>query len=924
MESSYYHQNNHKNLTIKNNNKINISKYLSKIISIKKIKLYSGVSKNKKNYDNSESKIEDQSQLLAKKELEIKTLKLKCEKLQEENNKYQLQKNIYLNNNKQNTSSNFPLKNEIKALWEKFSKINILNNFIDFEDEPEIIFHIISELFLLSNKLIKEKNEFKFREISKIMGVKNNSLVIKDIEDKFKNFMKEHLDEIYLDLNSNNFIYEYKQKIKKIFKEKIINKKDDVNKEKIYKTFCDILEQNDFKEILKDINDLILITQYNEPPLSFNIEPNFINRKIKIIQIKKKKNYIILNDSIIKCINYIIILNPPQLKNGIYYFNNLKTIIMPFNRNYSEYSLVMEKEEIKDIFTNNDELFSTQTDINNNRLINFFNQKNSNINLIDNYNNTIKKLKINNKFKKSIGMFSNMDLNIRKKKKIKNLEINDSLKKKYEKYWKTFNVENLNLFESINNKTKKKKEKPNKLISISNEKIKRPQITNYIHNTRRKYSFGYNDMLNMDKYLMSIYKSEEKNKNYIKKNLNITGNIRNWKNKNELVNSYKFIKIRKNNSNNNLINKKFIIKSTRKNSQVDFKYCKKCINLKKDSKSNSKNISKNEKKGKKVKGTLIKNFFKNKKGNLCLEEESSNNYSRTKPFETNKSNNDIKCKIKNFNINYINIGNSGNILGVNNSNIYNYNNKMKILKDNNVNKNSFLFLPIDDIQKIIENNITKNKKYSKKITKNTSVEYYNKTLNKTSKNNNKSVINTSLKKKLTWIKNENSVKVNERKNNSNNITRRDFGEKNILISNYIKSNINKKSSDILNKSKNKLNYMKKNISINNNIKEYSQYNSTLSSERKICNNTNERIYKKKIYDNFKNNIDIDLEEQNHMYIKLIKKKGTTMTTNSNKQYNLMNNRIGKKKNFNSYKEKNFTKNKTELNLCYKLEKEKNK
>ena len=139
--------------------KINLSNYLSKIISLKDIKLDSKNNQNIKNNESVESRLDYPSKLLAQKELEIKTLKIKCEKLQEENKKYQFQNNKYKTS--ENTSSNFPLKKEIKELWERFARIDILNNFIDFENDPEIIYHSISEMFLLSTKIIKENSEDK-------------------------------------------------------------------------------------------------------------------------------------------------------------------------------------------------------------------------------------------------------------------------------------------------------------------------------------------------------------------------------------------------------------------------------------------------------------------------------------------------------------------------------------------------------------------------------------------------------------------------------------------------------------------------------------------------------------------------------------------------------------------------------------------
>ena len=307
----------------KYSSKIDISKYLSKLLSLNNLKQEAKIQKNNEKSQISETK-ENQSALLAKKELEIRSLKLRCQKLEKENNLYIHQKNYTqkISFNNQNTSSNFPIKIEIKKLWEKFAKIDILNNFIDFENEPEIIYHIISELFLLSYKIIKEKSDYKYKEISKIMGFNNNSMIIKDIEAQFKNFVKEHLDEIFKDLETNNIILDYKRQIKDIFKEKILYKKDKDYKDKMVNILCEILEQNEFNEMVKDINDLILILNYNEPSLFLNIESNIINRKVKLVKIHNKNNYIIPNDTCDKNkdLTYIVILNPPQLKNGIYFF----------------------------------------------------------------------------------------------------------------------------------------------------------------------------------------------------------------------------------------------------------------------------------------------------------------------------------------------------------------------------------------------------------------------------------------------------------------------------------------------------------------------------------------------------------------------------------------------------------------------------
>ena len=893
---------NQKKVFNKKGNKINLSNYLSKIISLKDIKLDSKNSQNKKINELSEVLSENQSKLLAEKEEEIKTLKLRCEKLQEENKKYQFQKNI----NKENTSSNFPLKKEIKELWEKFARIDILNNFIDFENEPEIIYHIISEMFLLSSKLIKEKSENKYKEIIRVMGIKNNSMNIKDIGTQFKNFIKEHLNEIFKDLEANNFINEYKEKIKNIFKDNILKEKNNItNKDELIKIFSEILEQSDFNEIIKDINNLVLIAQYNEPSLLFNIEPNIKNRKIRLIKIKNKKNYIIPNDNTNKNIYYLIILNPPEIKNGIYYFNDLKQILMPITSNYSDNSkIIKEEEEIIDISNNDNN--TSNNNINTHILSNSFSQKGINNKKYKLTNNSEEKNNIIAIDKKMINSLRVYTLRESNEKKIKNMKKIDKgkffLYKNYEKYWRLMNDENSNFFDNYD----KIKNNNYKMINISNEKTKKKQIAKYINNKRRKNSLKFNVLLNSDKKGVPSFNSEDTIKTKAQRKLNETENIKN-KNKIDLVNSLKGATTIKN------ITKSYL-RNSKKNIKINNNYIKNQLNPKKQPKNNLLNIT-NENKKINI-NKLIKSHQKIKIGNLYMGEDLSN-----RTLENGNNNKDIKCKIKNFNINYINIENNGKILGLNNTNIYNHN-KLKLTKENNIYKNNYIYLPIDDIQKIIETNV--NKQRLKSCNKNIRNDYYNKIANKKIINH-KKYINSSMQKKLTWVKKDNSMTLNNIKNNSNNITQRHLNKRsktNLYFSNYIYSK-NKKANVDNKKYKKKLNNFRKikANTINNNIEEYSQINSTINSAKKTNNNktnhkTSEKIFKKKLYKNIINNIELDIEEKTPVYFK-IKNNKINLKNNSERKNNLnnyMNIRLGKVQVIKNNKKINISKNEVNSNL----------
>ena len=319
---------------------------------------------------------ENQKILLKKRELEIKDLKIKCQKLEQENYNYQMQ-NIILKNNfnksntnkfNNNTSSNFPIRNEIKRLWENFAKIELLNNFIDFENEPEIIYHLISELILLSDKMIKEHCLLKYQEIIKIMGMKNNSCIIKDLQTQFKKFMKEHLNEIFNYLKDKSFIDEYKSQYKDIIKKT----KDFICKnENNIKIFEEILEQNEFSDMLKNINDIILFTQFNEPTLYFKIEKVYENRKIKFIKINNdnKKEYIIVNEqgNSNSNNNAIFLLEPPCLKSGHSFYKELRPILMLIEKEIKEgFKNDKDYKDLKINKTNNDFLSNEKNNYDNN------------------------------------------------------------------------------------------------------------------------------------------------------------------------------------------------------------------------------------------------------------------------------------------------------------------------------------------------------------------------------------------------------------------------------------------------------------------------------------------------------------------------------------------------------------------------------
>ena len=742
---------------------------------------------------------ENQIILLQKRDLEIKDLKLKCQKLEQENHKYQLQ-NILLKNNsnniknnnyisENNTSSNFPIINEIKKLWENLAKVEILNNFIEFENEPEIIYHIICSLISLSDKMIKKHCLLKYQEILKIMGVKNNLVIIKDIEIQFKNFMKEHLSEIFNYLKDKSFINDYKNQLKNNVKNSIrcINENNMIILE-------DILEQNEFNDILKNINDIILFTQFHEPALFFPIEEMYEKRKVKYIQINNnnKKDYILVNDT-----NFsgnkksIVLLEPPCLKSGFVFYNELKPIIMIIEQNY---------DNSKDIIMNNE-----------NEIIEEKIKYNS-INTTSRINRNLNPDKIN--------IYSNGEKNNHNKDDIKKNEFSDYNKATIDNdsYYENKNVITIKTSRPVNKKIKTAKKlsisKDIKLedpdfcsneefgyLDKNNQKLKKVILSNKKYNKicRIKSANNYLDKkkknknkekIKFSKQNTNIIKKIETYKLYnnnFKKNLKINNNENGNSKKNIIVINYsdgnQSLSNKKNNKNitlNKYLSIPLTFKKYIKNKKLNNKIYnsvsnkkdnlaknKKCINKTNNKSSNNNIISQKSKTKINININTNNSFYKNEmliKNNKRNEEIISP--SNTKKIDFFIDNDKKNCKKKKYNNN-----NNKNVKKNYNDNI---NSNSNILK-NNYNshsnkhfsnlatnrpkksakrldsfdlKNSLVYSTIEEIKKMIDD-VYHPHKPKIIISTNSNINYNFNKKNTNKRKNNYNTINNSIKQLIS-------------------------------------------------------------------------------------------------------------------------------------------------------------------------------
>ncbi|MCQ2818401.1 MAG: hypothetical protein MJ252_14130, partial [archaeon] len=199
---------------------------------------------------------------LAQKEKDIEELQDRIEKLTKDINDLQVQKmnlnkkladinsikKVGLINN--DTGSNFPSSPQIIQTWSDFAKGDIINNFLEFEDYPEIIFHLTQELFILVKEMIIEMEDNYYHKIADILHIEldnnKNSKNYLQIKESLSILLRENLETVFNDEEYyNKFIEEYTD-----FFNKNVNKcNEDFNK---------MIKNKEFQSMVQNVKMILL------------------------------------------------------------------------------------------------------------------------------------------------------------------------------------------------------------------------------------------------------------------------------------------------------------------------------------------------------------------------------------------------------------------------------------------------------------------------------------------------------------------------------------------------------------------------------------------------------------------------------------------------------------------------------------------
>ena len=373
----------------------------------------------------------DNDYLLKQKDKKIEALQKKCE---------ELQKQLQTKNDKNtssifnsNTSTNFPVKSEIKKIWEEIALVSILDTFIDYESEPEKIFYLVNEMIVIIDKLINDFCIEIYEKVSLSLNIsKNDKKFIGEVEKVARPLIKENLNKIFIDTENKPFIDKFITLFQKSIENFNLFKYNQKDKDKINQ----ILQSKDLISMIKKIKDILLYTKFNDQQLFFKIEQDINKRQPEKIKIKNndKKNYLIINDNNINNnISAIIILKPPVLRSGFLLNSDLKTIVMLYDEN--SYKIDGNSFTISDniiLKENKNNIITTSENVN------ILQTNNNNFNCVQSLPYVIKNIKSSkNKFTKKnnhlYGINNNVKLDTINMKKLKNNSTNLNLANNSEK-----------------------------------------------------------------------------------------------------------------------------------------------------------------------------------------------------------------------------------------------------------------------------------------------------------------------------------------------------------------------------------------------------------------------------------------------------------------------------------------------------------
>ena len=272
--------------------------------------------------------------------------------LQNENTKFQ-SKIIHLERTlQQHTSSNykhllsltdttnkFPLPSQILDKWNTFANNDINCCFIEFFAYPELMFHIVQELFFIMQRMMKDSINSLLRKVLSVFGVKCSDDKCKCLFNVIKPFLQEHYYDIFIDEHStyanafdktfmSNFKLFYNREILPVIQSTLVGSisNDDIE-------VNNIIQSQSFKIMMIHVKEIVIYFELSHQQLTLHVE-DFLSRELMYVnEGDNDKEVIDVNGKTMPNYKKLILLNPPVYEDTNKPHPKYKAIILSYDEN---------------------------------------------------------------------------------------------------------------------------------------------------------------------------------------------------------------------------------------------------------------------------------------------------------------------------------------------------------------------------------------------------------------------------------------------------------------------------------------------------------------------------------------------------------------------------------------------------------------
>ena len=248
-------------------------------------------------------------------------------------------------------------KKEFMQLWNDFGRPDLLNNFIDFENEPIIVYHLIQEMFVIIVQQIEKHEKEVYKNISELLKFEKevNLDIYRYLKQELKQVLKDFHENIFQlnkgdnnnEINKGSLWFNYEEFFIKYieFFEKTLP-----HNESHSKIFYEVIKGPDFIKMLEHVKTIVLFLKFNGMQYNIKIEPyNERVLEIRDNMHNRKMNYVVPFGYSKENTHCIVLMHPPchnKICSSLY-DKNIPLIVFGINSEFIENRLSGEKYVIK-------------------------------------------------------------------------------------------------------------------------------------------------------------------------------------------------------------------------------------------------------------------------------------------------------------------------------------------------------------------------------------------------------------------------------------------------------------------------------------------------------------------------------------------------------------------------------------------------